>query len=44
MKVRRGEAEFARRCLDALAAKGAAPEQVDDARGVLDSLKLHDHE
>lgn len=44
MKPRRDDVEFVLRYLDGLAAKGTTPEQIAEARDVLESLEIHDGE
>lgn len=44
MKPRPDDVEFVRRYLDGLPAKGTTPEQVAEAREVLESLEFHDRE
>lgn len=40
MRVRSDDVVFVRAYLDSLAAKGTTPEQIDDARQLVDSLKV----
>lgn len=44
MKPRPYDIAFVRRYLDGLGAKGTTPEQIVEARDVLESLEIHDHE
>ena len=44
MKLRRDDVEFVRRYLDGLPAKGTTPEQMAEAREVLQSLEVNDRE
>jgi hypothetical protein len=44
MKPRPDDVEFVRRYLDGLPAKGTTPEQIAEARELLESLEIHDRE
>jgi uncharacterized nucleotidyltransferase DUF6036 len=44
MRVRADEVEFVRTYLDGLGEKGTHPDQIDDARIVLDALEINEHE
>ncbi len=44
MRIRPDDVQFVHEYLDALADKGTQQEQIDDARGLLASLEVHDHE
>ena len=44
MRVRVDDVEFVRAYLDGLSEKGTQQNQIDDARIVLDSLEIHEHE
>jgi len=44
LRVRADDTEFVRTYLDGLNEKGTNQEQIDDARTLLDSLEIHDHE
>lgn len=44
MRVREDDVEFIRTYLDGLDEKGTHQEQIDDARILLESLELHEHE
>jgi len=44
MGVRADDVQFVRAYLDSLPDRGTTPEQIDDARELLASLDVHDHE
>jgi len=44
MRIRWDDVEFVSAYLDSLDSKGTRPEQVEEARALLGSLKVHEHE
>lgn len=44
MRIRRDDVEFVSEYLDSLDSKGTRPDQVEEARTLLESLKVHEHE
>jgi len=44
MRVRQDDVEFVSEYLNSLEGKGTKPEQIEDARTLLESLEVHDHE
>jgi len=44
MRIRRDDVEFVSEYLDSLDNKGTRPDQVEEARTLLESLKVHEHE
>lgn len=42
--IRRDDVEFVSEYLDSLDSKGTRPDQVEEARTLLESLKVHEHE
>lgn len=44
MRIRRDDMEFVRGFLDSLSPKRTKPEQIEEARSLLESLKVHEHE
>lgn len=44
MRIRRDDVEFVSEYLDSLDSKGTRPDQVEEARALLESLKVHEHE
>lgn len=44
MRIRQDDVEFVSEYLNSLDSKGTKPDQIEEARALLDSLKVHEHE